>query len=126
MKPHLGLMLILVAGCGDDTATMEMDMAPAVPRCDDGRKNGVETDVDCGGGLCLRCEDGKSCAVGGDCVSGICPQFVCLPMSCANGALDGSESDIDCGGGVCAKCEFNRKCKANGDCTSNLCEKGLC
>src|SRR5262249_40338049 len=46
--------------------------------CRDGRRNGAETDVDCGGGTCPRCQDGKTCRVANDCVSGTCPNGRCV------------------------------------------------
>ncbi|WP_438003527.1 hypothetical protein WME89_32220 [Sorangium sp. So ce321] len=46
--------------------------APA-PLCFNGEKDGLETDVDCGGTLCAaRCDDGQSCVSKDDCTSGIC------------------------------------------------------
>src|SRR6187200_355580 len=45
---------------------------PSGPTCTDGLKNGSETDVDCGGGLCPRCADGKVCQLPNDCSSGTC------------------------------------------------------
>jgi hypothetical protein len=41
------------------------------PSCFDGKLNGGESDVDCGG-LCPRCGDGKRCASSADCESGFC------------------------------------------------------
>lgn len=35
----------------------------AIPLCDDGAKNGDETDVDCAGEHCDPCEDGLACEV---------------------------------------------------------------
>lgn len=42
--------------------------------CSNSKKDSLngETDVDCGGEYCLRCEEGKSCIAGADCLSGIC------------------------------------------------------
>lgn len=42
--------------------------------CDDGLKNGTETDVDCGGSSksCSRCVDSKPCGAGSDCLGGVC------------------------------------------------------
>src|SRR5258708_2997816 len=40
--------------------------------CGNGVKDTDETDVDCGGPLCQRCGDGKSCLQPGDCANGIC------------------------------------------------------
>ncbi len=46
----------------------------AAPSCNDGVKNGAETDVDCGGVTCnaaqKRCGGGKACATAADCASG--------------------------------------------------------
>ncbi|MBW2976066.1 hypothetical protein KY347_01320 [Candidatus Woesearchaeota archaeon] len=48
----------------------------AEPTCDDGIKNGYETDVDCGGS-CKKCELGQSCNADKDCEAGVCLSFVC-------------------------------------------------
>jgi hypothetical protein len=42
------------------------------PTCNDGVQNGNETDIDCGGGSCAPCQNGRHCLVGGDCISGNC------------------------------------------------------
>jgi hypothetical protein len=39
--------------------------------CSDGRQNGTETDVDCGGS-CGDCAPGLRCGSGADCTSGFC------------------------------------------------------
>ncbi len=44
----------------------------AAPTCNDGRKNGAETDTDCGGGTCFSCALGNSCLVNSDCTSNVC------------------------------------------------------
>jgi hypothetical protein len=51
--------------------------------CNDGVRNGAETDVDCGGN-CWPCDVGKSCVVDADCgVTGVCdPQACRVPRSC--------------------------------------------
>ena len=40
--------------------------------CKDDRRSRDETDVDCGGTECARCETGNFCAVNSDCVSNVC------------------------------------------------------
>ncbi len=43
--------------------------------CNDGKQNGGETDIDCGGPVAScsqRCNEGKKCMVGADCASGNC------------------------------------------------------
>lgn len=47
------------------------------PTCSDRKKNGDETDVDCGGGTCPRCESGKSCAAPTDCQTSYCVDGAC-------------------------------------------------
>ena len=40
--------------------------------CSDGRKDGNETDTDCGGPSCAPCQTGNQCLVASDCQSGVC------------------------------------------------------
>jgi len=42
-------------------------------------KNGLETDVDCGGGTCPACASGKVCKASTDCKPGICSSGKCRP-----------------------------------------------
>jgi hypothetical protein len=76
----------------------------ALPTCFDSKKNDSETDVDCGGMQCLnKCGDGKGCARGEDCESGVCWIGVCQVSSCSDGVKNGGESAVDCGGS-CGPC----------------------
>ena len=92
--------------------------------CFDGTIDFNGTDVDCGGVYCNACADGKHCAVGGDCSSGVCntSTTMCAPASCANNGRDGNETDVDCGGGTCPACGVGKMCLAGSDCTSNACD----
>lgn len=55
----------------------------ALPACDDELLDGVESDVDCGGPVCVPCADGAQCASGADCASEHCAEGVCRrPRSC--------------------------------------------
>ncbi len=56
---------------GDGTASAYLAFSPN-PSCDDSGKNQDETDIDCGGALCNKCDDGKICAVNADCYSDYC------------------------------------------------------
>lgn len=47
------------------------------PTCSDAKKNGTETDIDCGGGCPNHCALGAGCAVDGDCVTGTCTASLC-------------------------------------------------
>ncbi len=51
-------------------------------RCNDGKKNGDETDVDCGGLYCAQCAQGKACAKGIDCITQHCADGVCCNNDC--------------------------------------------
>jgi hypothetical protein len=49
-----------------------------VPTCTDKKVNGLETDVDCGGGTCPKCNAGKKCKVNKDCKSKYCINKKCV------------------------------------------------
>src|SRR4051812_3352873 len=61
------------------------DLMPAIVRCADGMKDGIESDTDCGGSECARCADGKACGKGSDCRSGLCSAGACKAPSCSDG-----------------------------------------
>ncbi len=96
--------------------------APA--RCDDGRLNGAESDVDCGG-QCVACSDGKACRGSVDCVSGVCTSGRCAAPLCTDGVLNGTETDVDCGE-RCPGCGLNQACVRDTDCRSLACEARSC
>ena len=49
----------------------------ATNACLDGKRDGKESDADCGGGACPKCGVGKSCGGNGDCLSGQCKAAKC-------------------------------------------------
>jgi hypothetical protein len=65
--------------------------------------NGTETDTDCGGANCKKCDIAQKCVEGDDCTTGLCAQGVCA-QTCSNGVQDGTETGIDCGGATCPRC----------------------
>lgn len=79
-----------------------------VPTCSDGKRNGNETDIDCGGPTCPQCGNGRTCAKNTDCSTSLCG--------------DGRGQ-----GGVCASCTNDGVCgsDANGQCLCNE-PTGLC
>ncbi len=113
-------------GDGGEGGTDAAEVGDGGP-CEDGVKGGLETDIDCGGGVCGKCAGGKRCNSGTDCLSGKClwdgSKNVCVdPAWCTNGAKDFFETDIDCGGSVCVlRCSPGQKCSGNSDCTTSLC-----
>ncbi len=109
-----------------------VDGGCALPACADATKNYRETDVDCGGGFCGKCNDSKGCSVPADCKSQVCDRDggidagVCATASCLDQIVNGTETDIDCGGdGGCPKCVDGKGCFVPTDCTSSSCV-GVC
>jgi hypothetical protein len=90
--------------------------------CGNGKRDGAETDVDCGGS-CAPCVDGRRCKIDQDCLSDACDALVlvCLPSSCIDQKQDGNETDVDCGGTICSGCFTGKKCILNRDCATNVC-----
>ncbi|MDC0719852.1 hypothetical protein [Nannocystis bainbridge] len=95
------------------------------PTCDDGAKNGMETDLDCGGPVCSPCAPDSDCEDDGDCASGVCTGQVCQAAACDDGVANGSESDVDCGGD-CPPCGAGDGCDDDLDCQSQVCTLQLC
>lgn len=95
--------------------------------CDDGAKNGSESDVDCGGsGVCARCTRDKVCTSGPDCLSGICGgNGRCVASLCEDGVKGQQETDVDCGGPTCPACQFltdpGPQCATDTDCAISFC-----
>ena len=77
----------------------------AYPHCSNGKLDSVETDVDCGNGMCGGCGVGRHCKTNGDCASGFCnvDSLACVATFCEDGVRDGNEEKIDCGGS-CKPC----------------------
>ena len=98
------------------------------PSCTDGVKNQDETDVDCGGAVCIgpmrrrqevqatrrRLRSRTLLCQGGRVPAGDVQQ--------RHDARHGTETDVDCGGGACLTCADGQKCTADTDCASNLCQ----
>jgi len=99
----------------------DMSAAASGDPCNDGVKDGDETDIDCAGACAKRCADGQGCVTGSDCASGTCnaKTMICAGQ-CSDGVRDGNESDVDCGGS-CSGCVTGKACGANADCASMLC-----
>ena len=88
-------------------------------QCSDHKKDGAETDVDCGGGTCSTCATGLKCQTNTDCTSNACDgqTFTCDANQCFDNKKDGSETDVDCGGNnSCARCNVGLACLVSSDC----------
>lgn len=63
---------------GDSSTGVCSPSGECVPSsCDNGLKDGNESDIDCGGPCVGMCEAGESCQTSSDCISGICTSFIC-------------------------------------------------
>ncbi|WP_437276111.1 SUMF1/EgtB/PvdO family nonheme iron enzyme [Sorangium sp. So ce375] len=102
-------------------------------RCDNGVKDGDETDIDCGGAAaphggnpaCPPCATSKRCAAGSDCGSLRCVNGQCLEPTCSDGVKNGQETDIDCGG-LCPSCAPSKACSKSTDCRELVCRELVC
>lgn len=92
----------------------------------DGKKNGSETDVDCGGPAAAPCGDLEACVAAGDCRSAVCTGNVCQIPTATDGVKNGTETDADCGGSSAPKCADTKGCTKREDCTSDVCVDGKC
>ncbi len=99
-----------------------------VNQCSDNRRDGAETDIDCGGGTCPACTLAKNCNVDSDCASNACDadSLTCVANQCADHRQDGSETAVDCGGGTCPGCASGQACNVGSDCASGNCNSGVC
>jgi hypothetical protein len=123
-----------MAACFGDVCGIECDpgfveqgdgcVAPPAS-CADHSRNGSETDIDCGGN-CPRCDAGKTCGLGADCISAACVNASCATVSCVNGVQDSMETDIDCGGQGCPPCSLGLRCRIDGDCIDGTCVDEEC
>lgn len=74
------------------------------PSCKDGRLNGGESDLDCGGPACEPCLDGKVCHAHADCISQVCVKGTCRVPTCTDGVQNGTEEGNDCGSTCAIPC----------------------
>lgn len=88
-----------------------------------GKQDGTESDVDCGGSTGPKCAAGKTCLVPTDCASEVCTTGTCQAPTGTDGTKNGDESDIDCGGTTTGapRCAVSKNCKTSSDCESGGC-----
>lgn len=102
---------------------------PVIPvTCNDGVRNGGETDVDCGASCAAPCAVSKGCETGADCIEKVCASGLCQPPTGTDGVQNGDESGVDCGGTLTGarRCAVGGMCLVNTDCESRGCSNGVC
>ena len=106
--------------------------------CSNSRKDGDETDIDCGGRACGKCthataaspDAAQQCKSDGDCASSLCYiASLDQPGTCVsyyNGVPDGDETCTDGGGSAAAAlaktCPVGGPCAADRDCSTGKCD----
>jgi hypothetical protein len=97
------------------------------PSSRDGKKDGDETDTDCGGSA-PPCADGLMCLVDADCASIHCTGGTCVVATDTDGRRNGDETDVDCGGTTtrAPPCAGGKGCKVAKDCISMTCKDHVC
>lgn len=123
----LSSSLVFVLGLMGDQAKVQAQTVSDDPQpsCDDGIRNGEESDIDCGG-VCTSCGEGSSCLVDGDCQFERCVNQLCVAPSCDDGLKNQDESDVDCGGELCEPCSDGLRCQVNSDCLFDQCLLSTC
>lgn len=90
------------------------NQGPNQNQCTDGTKNGAESDVDCGGGTCPRCQGGQICTSPNDCHTALCTGGTC--QSCSGP----SDCGLDSNGDTCF-CRDNAAKPGERMCTRKTC-----
>ena len=136
--PKTCVLLGLTCGTAPDGCGGMLD-------CNDGLKNGTETDTDCGGPACVKCAQGMSCANVSDCKTLACADNVCCSANCAATCFS---CNVTGSAGVCmpipkgkpdvnatTTCSGTKVCDGNGICklangqacaNSSVCGSGNC
>jgi hypothetical protein len=94
----------LSSNCDSGICREPVTCALITPNCTDSIRNQDETDVDCGGSACDKCDNFMKCAGDNDCKSGYCHNHICATPTCTDGVKNQNETNIDCGG-PCKACE---------------------
>jgi hypothetical protein len=119
---------------GSDCTSTSCQAGKCVPpTCTDHIKDGMETDVDCGGPTCAACPTSDKCSVATDCQSLVCTGGVCIAPTDTDTVKNDSETDVDCGGGLLADgqpnpstdgapaCAIGKTCSIGSDCVESVC-----
>ncbi len=103
------------------SSSIQVDTSLVPAGCNNNKKEGTETDIDCGGS-CPDCGLRKNCTENSDCASNYCNSSnKCDSAECDDNILNGAESDVDCGGN-CRKCAVGKYCDRDSDCLTGNCD----
>jgi hypothetical protein len=112
------------------TSDSEDEEVPATvkpPKCQNGRRDKGEDNIDCGG-ACGKCP-GATCNSNQECGSGSCENKVCqaqpdaaAEVTSSDGIKDNGETDIDCGGPNAPPCAEGKGCESDNDCADKYCK----
>jgi hypothetical protein len=122
----MGCNLVLGLGQYKDGDSGAGGSGGAMPlTCNNGKRDGNETDLDCGGS-CTPCSPGLGCGTAADCNSKVCTQGSCAQPTCTDAVKNGAELAVDCGGGTCPGCDEGSPCQVPTDCKSGQCDANVC
>lgn len=113
----------------DCPGALVCDVNMCVPAyCVDGMLSPLETDVDCGGPDCRKCDIELACQVGSDCTSEVCELGICQIPTHTDGVKNHFETGADCGvpGPLAFPCKDGEGCFNEKDCLSQVCYNGIC
>ncbi len=104
------------------------------PTCTNLMEDGAETDVDCGGGVCLPCGEGLGCDNDSDCLTGVCDgNNICVPCNDSDQCESTSYCNTDATPDTCeddlavgSPCEDDSACQGNANCVDGFCCNGPC
>jgi hypothetical protein len=116
---------LLFSACGTKENNIETPPDP----CANGKRDGLESDIDCGGECARLCDVGQVCNGYDDwCTTGLCSSSTskCVAVGCSDHRMNGDETDVDCGGPSCSACMPGQGCKLAKDCTTGVCIDGKC
>jgi hypothetical protein len=121
-KCAVGQSCVTNADCASVNCSVQNHLCVA-GECDNGKQDGEESGVDCGGACVTKCADGVGCMTGGDCASTFChaQTHLCVQTQCDDGQQNGQETDVDCGGTCATQCTDGQGCASGADCASTFC-----
>lgn len=113
----------LDADCSTDVCEKAICIAAPQGVHVDGRRNGGETGVDCGGSVAStrKCVGGEKCATSEDCIGACEPDLNCAAPGPQDGKQNNEETDQDCGGPNAPGCAAGKLCLSSTDCAFAYC-----